>query len=256
MSKKKKIIILISGVVLIIVLAIGGVLIARTWNNNDDNQYENITNNEMDEFKNNSIMYDQEASLDELKEEYKITGPDELYEIQTEYDGRKAVVVKPEIDYKVAFAGMIKNDIPEFSEIDTIFDGNYPQGNGIWINEESRDKVLSYLDNTELVNNSYSVNDSGFLQVEKTGNETEMDKDLENIINSDKLNILSISGTYYMVDPVTGEIVRNPFEDLNSSQTYDYVENGNDRIIFITENINKELTDDEIYESVIELIKG
>lgn len=254
MDKKKKIIICV--VALIIVLAIGGILIAKTWNNNSDNERKNTTNNEMDNFKSNSIMYDEDASLDELKEEYKITGPDELYEVQTEYDGRKAVVVKPEIDYKVAFVGMIKNDIPDFSEIDTIFNGNYPQGTGIWINEESRVSILNYLNNTELLNNNYSVDNKGFLQVEKTGNETEMDKDLENIINSDKLNILSISGTYYMVDPVTGEIVRNPFEDLNSSQTYDYVENGNDRIIFITENINKELTDDEIYESVIELMKG
>lgn len=252
MDKKQKTIFVISIIVLIIVLAIGGILIARTWNNN---QEENTTNNEMDEFRSNSIMYDENASLDELKKEYKITGPDELYEVQTEYDGRKAVVVKPEIDYKVAFAGMIKNDIPTFSEIDTIFNDNYPQGTGIWIDEKSRENILNYLNNTELLNNNYSVNDSGFLQVEKSENETEMDKTLENIINSDKLNILSISGTYYMVDSVTGEIVKNPFEDLDSTQTYDYVQNENDKIIFITENVDKKLTDDEIYESVIELLK-
>ena len=210
----------------------------------------------MDEFRNTSIMYDENASLDELKEEYKITGPDELYEVQTEYDGRKAVVVKQEIDYKVAFAGMIKDDIPEFSEIDTIFNDNYPQGTGMWIDEKSRESILNYLNNTELLNNNYSVNDNGFLQVKKSENETNMDKDLENILNGDKLNILSISGTYYMVDPVTGEIVKNPFEDLDSTQTYDYVENGNDKIIFITENIDKKLTDDEIYESIVELIKS
>lgn len=253
MDKKKKTIFVFSIIVLIIVLAIGGILIAKTWNNN--NQEENTTNNEMDEFRSNSIMYDEDASLDELKEEYKITGPDELYEVQTEYDGRKAVVVKPEIDYKVAFAGMIKNDIPEFSEVDTIFNDNYPQGTGIWIDEKSRESVLNYLNNTNLLNNNYLVNDSGFLQVEKSENETDMDKDLENIINGDKLNILSVSGTYYMVDSVTGEIVKNPFEDLESTQTYDYVENGNDKIIFITENLEKKLTDDEIYESVIELLK-
>lgn len=252
MNKKKKIIIIISIIVLIIVLAIGGILIAKTWNNNTNNQEEN----EMDEFRNTSIMYDENASLDELKEEYKITGPDELYEVQTEYDGRKAVVVKQEIDYKVAFAGMIKDDIPEFSEIDTIFNDNYPQGTGMWIDEKSRESILNYLNNTELLNNNYSVNDNGFLQVKKSENETNMDKDLENILNGDKLNILSISGTYYMVDPVTGEIVKNPFEDLDSTQTYDYVENGNDKIIFITENIDKKLTDDEIYESIVELIKS
>lgn len=254
MDKKKKIIILIS-IIVIIVLVIGGILIAKTWNNNDNNQNENTANNEMDDFKNTSVMYEEEPSLDELKEEYKITGPDELYEVQTEYDGRKAVVVKPEIDYKVAFAGMIKNDIPSFSEIDTIYEENYPQGSGVWIDEDARENFVNYLSNTKLLNNKYSVNDSGFLQVTKNENETNMDKDLENIINSDGLNILSISGICYMVDPVTGEIVKNPFEDLDGSQTYEYFENGNDRIIFVTENVDRELTQDEIFESIIELLK-
>lgn len=254
MDKKKKIIILIS-IIVIIVLVIGGILIAKTWDNNDNNQNENTANNEMDDFKNTSVMYEEEPSLDELKEEYKITGPDELYEVQTEYDGRKAVVVKPEIDYKVAFAGMIKNDIPSFSEIDTIYNDNYPQGSGVWIDEDARETFVNYLNDTKLLNNEYSVNDSGFLQTNKCDNETEMDKYLENIINEDKLNVISISGICYMVDPVTGEIVRNPFEDLDGSQTYEYFENENDRIIFVTENVDKELTQDEIFESLIELLK-
>src|SRR5699024_11180804 len=154
----------------------------------------------------------------ELKEEYKITGPDEIYEIQTEYDGRKAVVVKPEINYKVAFAGIIKNDIPNFSEIDSCFEENYPKENGIWIDKTRQESIINYLNNTELLNNEYSVNDDGFLQVNKKDNETEIDATLEEIVNSNKLTIISISGTCYMVDPVTGEIVKNPFEDLDSTQ--------------------------------------
>ena len=251
MDKKKKVIIVLS-VIVLIVLVIGGILITKTWNNN---QEENIANNEMDEFKNNSVMYDEEANLEELKEEYKITGPDELYEVQTEYDGRKAVVVKPEIDYKVAFSGMIKNDSPEFSEIYKSYNDKYTQGSGVWIDEDARETFVNYLNDTKLLNNEYSVNDSGFLQTNKCDNETEMDKYLENIINEDKLNVISISGICYMVDPVTGEIVRNPFEDLDGSQTYEYFENENDRIIFVTENVDKELTQDEIFESLIELLK-
>ena len=59
-----------------------------------------------------------------------------------------------------------------------------------------------------------------------------------------------------MVDPVTGDIVRNPYEDLNSTQTYEYFEYEDDKIIFVTENINKELTEDEIFESIIKLINN
>lgn len=252
MKGNKKVIISICIIVLLVVLAIVGIFIAKTWNNNNK---EGNTVNEMDEFKSNSIMYDEEASLNELKEEYKITGPDEIYEIQTEYDGRRAIVVKPEIDYKVAFAGIIKNDIPSFEEIDTIYNENYPQQNGVWIDEDNRETIVNYLNNTELLNNEYSVNENGFLQVNVNKNETEMDKTIEKEIDSNKLTIISISGTCYMVNPATGEITRNPFEDLNRTQTYEYFEYENDKIIFVTENVNKELTEDEILESIIELVK-
>ena len=260
--KKNKKTIIIASIIVLIILVIVIALIIRNSNNQEMQQEEqqaqtnSIEQEEsFEEFKNNSIMYDEEATLAELKEEYNITGPDELYEIQTEYDGRKAIVVKAEINYKTAFAGLIKKSIPNFSELDSIYEENYPKGKGIWIDEASQEKIINYLNNTELLNNEYFVNDSGFLQVNKTDSETEMDKTLEEVINSDKLNLLSISGTSYMVDTVTGEIVRNPFEDLGHLQTYEYFENKNDRIIFITENINKELSEDEIFQSIIELLK-
>ena len=142
-----------------------------------------------------------------------------------------------------------------FSEIDSCFEENYPKENGIWIDKTSQESIINYLNNTELLNNEYSVNDDGFLQVNKKDNETEIDATLEEIVNSNKLTIISISGTCYMVDPVTGEIVKNPFEDLDSTQTYEYFEYEDDKNIFVTENINKELTEDEIFESIIELIK-
>ena len=254
---KKKIIISIC-IIALIILVIGLFFIIKNWNNQKEQSKESNNNQEesFEEFKNNSIMYDEQANLDELKEEYKITGPDEIYEIQTEYDGRKAVVVKPEINYKVAFAEIIKKSVPELSEIDSCFEKNYPKEDGIWIDENSQERIINYLNNTESLNNEYSINDDGFLQINKNENGTEMDKDIEEAINSDKLNVISISGTCYMVDPITGDIVRNPYEDLNSTQTYEYFEYEDDKIIFVTENINKELTEDEIFESIIKLINN
>ena len=161
-----------------------------------------------------------------------------------------------EINYKTAFEGIIKESVLDFSEIDSYFEENYPKEDGIWIDENSRERIINYLNNTELLNNEYSINDDGFLQINKNENGTEMDKDIEEAVNSDKLNVISISGTCYMVDPVTGDIVRNPYEDLNSTQTYEYFEYEDDKIIFVTENINKELTEDEIFESIIKLINN
>lgn len=254
---KKKIIISIC-IIALIILVIGLFFIIKNWNNQKEQSKESNNNQEesFEEFKNKSIMYDEQADLEELKKEYNITGPNEIYEIQTEYDGRKAVVVKPEINYKVAFAEIIKKSVPELSEIDSCFEKNYPKEDGIWIDENSQERIINYLNNTELLNNEYSINDDGFLQINKNENGTEMDKDIEEAINSDKLNVISISGTCYMVDPVTGDIVRNPYEDLNSTQTYEYFEYEDDKIIFVTENINKELTEDEIFESIIKLINN
>ncbi len=254
---KKKIIISIC-IIALIILVIGLFFIIKNWNNQKEQSKESNNNQEesFEEFKNKSIMYDEQADLEELKKEYNITGPNEIYEIQTEYDGRKAVVVKPEINYKTAFEGIIKESVPDFSEIDSYFEENYPKEDGIWIDENSQERIINYLNNTELLNNEYSINDDGFLQINKNENGTEMDKDIEEAINSDKLNVISISGTCYMVDPITGDIVRNPYEDLNSTQTYEYFEYEDDKIIFVTENINKELTEDEIFESIIKLINN
>ena len=65
MKKHKKLIISIIG--LIIILAIGYILIAKMHNNKTEN------NNEIENFKNNSIMYKEEATLTELKKEYIIS---------------------------------------------------------------------------------------------------------------------------------------------------------------------------------------
>ncbi len=250
-NKFFKIILLVVLILIIIVC-----FIINNLSKEEEKQTEEMdTENEYSSFMNNSIMYKENATLKELKEEYNITGPDEIYEIQTEYDGRKAIVVKEDINYKVAFAGMIKNSIPDFSEIDSLFEEKYPKNqNGVWIEETNREIILNYLNNSELLKNEYSINENGFLKMQENDDETNLDKELKDILNSQNTYIISVSGICYMVDPVTGEIVKNPFEDLDHGQTYEYFENENDKIVFITENINKELTNDEILKSVISLI--
>ena len=57
----------------------------------------------------------------DLKEDIGVSGDTDLYQIQTEYDGNKTLDIKPEIQYKVAFAGIIEQKIPKLEDIDTIF---------------------------------------------------------------------------------------------------------------------------------------
>ena len=116
-----------------------------------ENNYEN--------FKEESTMYDENATIDDLKEEYNIEGNSELYEIQTEYDGRKVLAIKASENYKVAFAGLIKKSKPTFEEATKIFEEQYPKQAGIWIEPESRQIILNYLNNN--LNSSYEIEENG-----------------------------------------------------------------------------------------------
>ena len=73
--------------------------------------------------------------------------------------------------------------------------------------------------------------------------------------NSKKQYILSVSSICYIVDDLTGEIQRYSFEDMDRYQTYEYFDNGNQYIIFLTENKNSQLSDSEIINSLIGLLE-
>ena len=205
--------------------------------------------------KSNSVMYKENSTLEQLKEEYKITGDNDLYQVETESDGRKVVNVKPLINYKVAFAGMIKNTMPNFKEIDEIYEKNHPTQKGIWINSKDREKIGRYLKNNSKLKAKYKINEEGYLKIEEISNLSNIDEAIKNLINGDKLYILNISSNCYMLDVVTGEIVENRYNDLEEKQTYEYFETEDKMIIFISENAESKLTSDEIFDSLIELLK-
>lgn len=203
--------------------------------------------------KENSMMYNEDATLEELKEEYQITGSNNIYEINTESDGRKVINVKPNINFKVAFCGMIKKSKPTFEELDSIYGQSYPNRNGIWINQASQTRIVEYLNANESLNSEYCIDEEGYLKIRQVNNQTDNDIKIEKLINGDKQYILDISSIYYMVDTVTGEIVDNPYNDFDAYQTYDYCEDENKMIIFISENKENKLTNNEIFNSIIAL---
>ncbi len=216
------------------------------------NKVNSKKENEIEQMKNESIMYKENATLDELKNEYKVTGNNDLYKIETEYDGRKVINVKEDINYKVAFSGMITEKRPNYEDIDELYIEQYPKEQGIWIDKSSRQKIKNSLNRN--METKYDIDNKGYLRILDKSKQNENDRKLEEIMNRKNTYIWTISGEYYMIDPVTGNIVLNPYEDLERYQTYEYVENNEDMIIFITENTEGVLTDEEIFESIVNLI--
>jgi len=156
------------------------------------------------------------------------------------------------LNYEVAFAGMYKKSKPEYEEIDEIIANNYPTENGIWIEVGSRQQTLEYLNSN--LNYEYKINEQGYLEIEKEENPTDKDVKIKQAINGEKQYILSISSLNYMIDQVNGKIVDNPYEEFDKYQTYEYIQKENKKIIFITENKNKILDNNEIFESILELL--
>ena len=205
-----------------------------------------------DELKKESAMYDENADIQELKQEYNMTGNTELYEIQTEYDGRKVLAIKASENYKVAFAGLIKKSKVNLDEATEIFEQNYPNKNGIWIEKDSREKILNYLNN--VLNSTYQIDEEGYLSISNMQKSTN-DNIINTLINGDKQYILGISSTTYYIDALTGEVIDNPYEEMDEAQTYSYFEDENRMMIYIPENKDKHLSNQEIFESIIELVK-
>lgn len=187
--------------------------------------------------------------VNDLKEDMGVIGNSDLYQIQTEYDGNKTLDIKPGIQYKVAFAGIIKQKVPKLENIDTIFNKNYPKNYGIWIDSTSREKFLTML--KENVNNEYEITEEGFLKIKKENNPTDIDNSLKEMIQSNKRYIITISGIYYEIDRVTGEILDNFYEDMDPMQATKIVDNKDDIIIYLTTNIEKKLTTKEILYELI-----
>ena len=118
MKKALKIIIAIIAIIIIVGIVI---LIKK------DNKNEVIEKNHNEEKIEDNKEDNKEESVNSLKEEYKITGDEDIYEVIEDTLGRKMLTVKANINLKVAFAGMVKKSIPQKEEIDTIYEEKFPK---------------------------------------------------------------------------------------------------------------------------------
>jgi len=177
-----------------------------------------------------------EKTVEELKTETGATASEDIYEIQQEYDGREILTIKPNEQYNTVLAGILKNGKPSIQEIKQLDLSKFKKG--IWISEVSRDKVLQILKNCKLEN--FDIDKEGYLY-KKEDSTNEYSIKLENLINSNELTIIDITGTCYIRDEMTGEVVEYPFKDMDLYQICERYNTEGSSIIIITTNPVKEI---------------
>lgn len=239
MMAKRSIYILI--ILCIICLFFISILIIKTKRNNNENI--NIDN----------TLYQNDLSIEQIKKELGYTADSNLYSIDTEYDGRKVLNIKHDLQYMVAFAGLIKTEDLKTSEVEDIFKENYPKQCGIWIENSTREKISELINKS--TNSKYIINENGYLKIEEQNKQNENDVILEKLINSNKTIVLTINSYYYEIDNVTGEINKYPFEQLDEYQPLDMIKNENNILIVLSSNKNNKLTEKQILDELYIVLK-
>lgn len=251
-------------VIIILVLAIiGGVVFFNKDEENkqnivennisDDNILQNVLSNTIDEnivIENELLNEVERENIEEIKKmqsEINSTANSNIYYVDEEYDGRKILQVRPVIQYEVDLAGILKNEKPEENEIGDLL-RNGPQKNGIWISEQSRQAFGNLLKNNYI--NNFYITDDGYLQA----NENvvgDLATKLVNMINSNKLYIINMTGTAYERDYISGEITEYPFEAMDPYQVIQSYIMDDSIILEITSNKANKLSNKEILEAVV-----
>lgn len=254
---KKKVFIILIVVTLIIISIVFAIKLNNAKQNNKENNHlenSDLSKNEINtenfnssDNSNSSKEYNTEE-IEQIKKEINATANTDIYELGEEPGGRKILQVKPGVQFSVDLAGIIKNAKPEENELNELLK-KMPNNTGIWISSQSREKFLELLKNNNIQN--FSINNEGYLKIDSS-NENTVSLKLENMIKSDKLYIINITGKAYERDYITGEIVEYPFEDMDPTQIIEPYSDENKIILEITTNKRKNLTDKEILETIIQ----
>lgn len=247
---KKRNYIIIGMIILVVVIGIVIYLFVRKDKKVLDNSEQNntvdntITNNTEDDI----VTEEEIEEIENIKNEINATGNNDIYQVEEEYDGRKILQVKPDVQFDVDLAGIIKSSIPKESEITGLL-RQAPNNNGIWISEQSRESFSNLLRNNNIDN--FTISEDGYLQIDSNLENSDVINKLMNMINSDKLYIINMTGIAYERDYISGEIVEYPFEDMDPYQIIESYQKENKIILEITTNKNKQLTEKEILETII-----
>lgn len=252
MKNKKYIIIGLAIIVIILIVAL--VIFFSRKNNEDGNNMVMVSENNVtnENTENNTSIVDQDTSnqnvveIENMKNEINATGNTDIYYVDEEYDGREILQVKPDVQFDVDLAGIIKNSKPEENEINELV-GKAPTNNGVWISEQSRESFSNLLKNNNITD--FNISDEGYLQIDNSRN-NDMANKLVNMINSDRLYIINMTGIAYERDYISGEITEYPFEDMDPYQAIEPYQKDDKIILELTTNKMKELTENEILDAV------
>lgn len=232
---KKQTIIIVSIIISIIILISSIVIIKNKRNNpvilQDIPQYD---------------IHDT-TMIEEIKADTNAKADAELYEIVEEYDGRKIVQIRPNIQFETVLAGIIKNNKPEEDEIHKLIE-KIPKKNGIWISEQSRNSFLKILHENNI--DQFEIDDEGYLQSKEESNSDQYKK-TKRALDNGTLYIIDVLGKCYIRDDFTGEIVEYPFEEMDPDQAVEVFNNENCKIIEITRNLSNKITEQEILTDVL-----
>lgn len=234
MKKRTKIIIAIAVVVVVVALIAINFLLHK-----QETEKENTISNEID-------IYDKNV-INEIKNEINATAESDLYQIEEEYDGRQILQIRPNIQFETALAGILKNEKPLENEIQNLLQ-NKPSKNGIWISKQSRNEFLNLLKDNGV--NDYEIDNEGYLYSKKESHD-ETSKKIKEAIDSNQLFILDMSGTSYIRDEMSGEIVEYPFERMDPYQVLDAYQEENQIILEVTTNAKEKLSKQEILNEIL-----
>ena len=198
----------------------------------------------------NEVTYQENLTVGDLKNEVGASGDNEIYDITTEYDGRKILTIKSEVQFDVVLAGLLDGKKPELDlkkleEKASVFQGK----KGVWIEENSREEFLKLL--KETTRGSYNIDTERYLVCEQDQSGNDIDKRLKQILLGDDLLIIAVTGNCYTADEISGKIVEYPFEKMDPYQTSETFVKNNQKICVLSTNEKGKLTSEEIVKSVL-----
>lgn len=236
--KNKKITIIISTIAIILAI----IIITIVLNIKRSRENSISTTNKLKEQEIEDI-----ETIENIKNEINATANTNMYQIEEEYDGRKIIQMKPDIQYDTVIAGIIKNEKPKEEEIENLLKSR-PNRNGIWISNQSKQKFIELLKKNNIEN--FEIDDKGYLYQKEKDN-SENSKKIQKAISSQKLFVIDISGRCYERDEISGEITEYPFEEMDPSQVLEVYSIDNSSILEITTNSKKILSEKEILQDIL-----
>ena len=155
-------------------------------------------------------------------------------------------------NYEIAVAGAINKGNPTAEQIESAKNKTF--NTGVYIIPGFEENVLNIINS--VTNNTFGLDNNHYLKVlYSASSKNKYDLFFEGLINSNKRIMMSNMGELYFRDSFTGNIESNIYESFDWRQPYDYAKYGDKMLIDITKNGAGKLTNIEIMDSLIELIK-